>query len=151
MDRTGMLSANTGNTTEHQMELRKAELLLMVLSDIQTTRKWTDLATMDPPGGVLGSGEGRRGKMNVEYVTFGFQCACALTGLQTGHQNIRTPHYECRKAFNTATSTKSLHLCLCHYLPCMVIVARMTTYPLRPIETPSQKQMHKIHGEARGE
>lgn len=47
------------------MELHKAELMLMVLSDIQTTRKWTDLTTMGPPGGVLGSGKERRGKMNV--------------------------------------------------------------------------------------
>lgn len=83
------------------------------------------------------------GKMNVEYVKFGSRCACALTGLQTGHQDIRTPHYECRKAFNTATSTKSLLPCLCHYLPCMVIVAMMTTYPLRPIETLSHNQMRK--------
>lgn len=44
------------------MELHKAELMLMVLSDIQTTRKWTDLAIMAPPGGVLGSGKEGDGK-----------------------------------------------------------------------------------------
>lgn len=129
--RNGILLANCGkyHGASNGVE-SKAKLMLWYFLICEQRGPGTALATMSHPESTLGRRTELEGEERQDECKLRFSLALAVFALDASRKDVEIlpPTCEWQRHLILLHFTYLFTSCLCYYLPCMVIVAMMTTY-----------------------